>query len=87
MTKKAWDELKTEMVDLKFKNLNRLNQFVLKMAERIGAPQVLLFSPREFNQVVENIEKGEDFLEALASKGRPLEVDLSTQKSKFWDNF
>ena len=87
LTKKAWDDLKTEMVDLKFKNLERLNEFVLKMAGRIGAPRAFVFYPREFNHVVENIEEGEEFLEVLALKGRALEVDLSSKKAKFWDNF
>ena len=87
MSKKAWEELKMEMVDLKFKNLNRLNEFVVKMAEKLKVSGAFVFSPREFNQVVENMEEGEDFLDKLIEYGRPIEMDQSLKKSKFWDNF
>lgn len=87
MTKRAWDELKIEMVDLKFKNLDRLNEFVHKMAEKLKVSKAFVFSPREFNQVVENMEKGEVFFDILIKKGRPLEVKRALKKSKFWDNF
>jgi len=87
MTKKAWDELKMEMVDLKFKNLDRLNEFVATMGGKLGTSKAFVFSPREFNHVVENIGKAEDFLKVLREKGRPLEIDIVGKKSKFWENF
>ncbi len=87
MTKKAWDELKMEMVDLKFKNLDRLNEFVYKTSEKLKVSKAFVFSPREFNQVVENMEKGEEFFDILIKKGHPVEVNQALKKGKFWDNF
>ena len=87
MTQKAWEELKLEMVDLKFKNLDRLNEFVVKLAEKLKVSKAFVFSPREFNHVVENMEKGEEFLDVLIKKGRPIEVNQSLEKGKFWDSF